>query len=120
MKKWRVARRAAGLGASGGLFEGAFDESEAALGLFAKQFRIFAALGLQSLQFVGDGKSSENGDFLRVDGAGGGGDGVHFFVHELGELVDIGGLQFPLDGIGLAEDLDFDGCGHSASLLNIP
>lgn len=92
-----------------GLFEGAFDEGEATLGLFAEEFLVFAAEGAQTFQFIGDGEGGKDGDFLRVHDAGCGGDGVHFFIHEFGELLDIGGLEFALDGEGLAEDLDFGG-----------
>lgn len=98
------------------MFEGAFDEGQAALGLFAEKFGVFAALGLESLQFVGDREGSEDGDFLGVDGARSGGYGVHFLVDKFGEFVDVGGLEIPLDGIGLAENFDFYGGGHKAVL----
>lgn len=94
------------LGDLGGLFEGAFDESEAALGLFAQKVLPFAAFAQAGVQFVGDGQSGEHRGFLRVHGGSGVGDGAHFFIHVGGKFLDVGGIEIARNRIGLAEDLN--------------
>ena len=91
------------------MFEGAFDEGEAAFGLFAKQLFAFPAFANAAVKFVGDGESGEDGGFLRVDGARSVGDGAHFFIHIGGKFLDVGGFEIARDGIGLAEDVDSGG-----------
>jgi hypothetical protein len=88
------------------LFEGAFDEGEAALGLFAQEFFLFAALALAAVKLIGDGQGREDRGFLRVHGAGGVGDGAHFFIDIGGKFLHVGGVEIARDRIGLAEDLD--------------
>ena len=93
----------------GGLFEGAFDKGEAALGLFAEEFFLFGAFAQAAVQLVGDGQGGEDRGFLGVHGPGGVGDGAHFFIDIGGEFLDVGGIEIASDGIGLAEDLDSGG-----------
>lgn len=101
------------LASSRSLFEGAFDEGEAALGLFAQKFFLFAAFAQTAVQFVGDSQRSKDRCFLRVHGGGGVGDGAHFFIHIGGKFLDVGGIEIAGDGIGLAEDLDSGRRWHS-------
>jgi hypothetical protein len=90
----------------GGLFEGAFDQSEAALGLFSQKVLPFAAFAQAGVQFVGDGQSGQHRGFLRVHGGSGVGDGAHFFIHVSGKFLDVGGIEIARNRIGLAEDLN--------------
>ena len=96
-----------------GLFESAFDECEAALGLFAQEFFLFAACVEAAMQFISNGQSGEDGGFLRVHGGSGVGDGAHFFIHIGGKFLHVGGIEVASDGIGLTEDLDSGGRWHS-------
>jgi len=91
------------------LFEGAFDEGEAALGLFAQEFFLFAAFAKAAVKLVGDGESGEYGGFLRVHCAGGVRDGAHFFIHIGGKFLHVSGIEIARDGIGLAVNLDSGG-----------
>jgi hypothetical protein len=95
----------------GGLLESVLDEGEAALGLFAQKLFVFAAIAKSGVKFIGDGQGGEDGRFLGVHGAGGVGDGAHFFIDIGSEFLHVGGCEFACDGISLAEDLDF-GRGH--------
>jgi hypothetical protein len=94
------------------LFEGAFDEGEAALGLFAQQFFLFAAFAQAGVELVSDGESGEDRGFLRVHSGSGTGDGVHLFIHVRGKFLHVGRSEIARDGVGLAEDLDSGGCWH--------
>jgi len=98
---------------SGGLLEGAFDEGEAALGLLAEHLFFVGEFRLEAVKLVGDGQGRENGELLRVYDSGSFGDGMHFFVHVFGQLLDVLLFQLSADGVDLAEDLDFHRCAHS-------
>ena len=101
---------------SGGLFEGAFNEGEAALGLLAEHLFFVGEFRLEAVKLVRNGQGCENGKFLRVHDSGGFSNGVHFFVHIFGKLLDVLFFQFPTDGVDLAEDLDFYRRAHEAEL----
>jgi hypothetical protein len=96
----------------GGVFQGALDQREAALGLLAQEFFLFGAIFADGVEFVGNSESGEDGDFLRVDGGGDVGDGAHFFVDVGGEFLDVALVELAANGVDLAEDLDFYGIAH--------
>ena len=77
--------------------------------MFTKKLFAFTAFTKAAMKLVGDGESSEDGGFLRVDGAGSVGDGAHFFIHIRGKFLDVGRFEIARDGIGLAEDVDSGG-----------
>ena len=91
------------------MFEGAFDEGEAAFGLFAQEFCLFAAFAKAAVKFVGDGEGGEYGGFLRVHCAGGVRDGAHFFIHIGGKFLHVSGIEIARDRIALAVNLDSGG-----------
>lgn len=96
----------------GGLLEGALDEGQAALGLFAEKFFAVAAIFLDTVEFIGNRQRGQDGYFLRVNGRRGACDRVHFFVNVLREFVDIGFVKFAANGVGLPEYLNFYGTAH--------
>ena len=63
--------RSHGPHSSRGLLQRALDQRQAALGLFAEQFFVFAAVALRAVQLVGDGQRGQHRDFLRVHRRGG-------------------------------------------------
>lgn len=91
----------------GGLFEGSFNERQAALGLFAEQFFLIAAFALHVVQFIGDGQSGQNRNLLRVHRRGGVGDRLHLFIHVFRELLNVARVEVTLYRVGLSEDLHF-------------
>ena len=50
------------------MFQGALDERQATLGLFAHQLFAIAAIPLDVVKFVGNRQSRQHRDFLRVHG----------------------------------------------------
>ena len=91
------------------MFESAFDEGEAAFGLFAQEFFLFSTFAKAAVEFVGNGESGEDGGFLGVHSAGGVRDRAHLFIHIGGKFLDVSGIEIARDGISLAVDLDSGG-----------
>ena len=99
-----------------GLFQGALDEGQAALGLFAKEFFAVAAIFLRAVEFVGNRQRREHRNFLRVDRRSARRNRVHFFVDVLRQVVDVCFVQFTANRVRLPEYLDFHGTAHVSGL----
>ena len=102
-----------------GLFQGAFDERQAALGLFAHQVFAVAAVFLCAVQFIGNRQRHQHGNFLRIHRRRSSGNRVHFFVDVLREFVNVRFVQIAANRVRLPENLDFYWCAHD-SLLDSP
>jgi len=98
------------------LFQGAFDQRQATLGLLAQQFVTIAAIPLHAVEFIRNRQRRQHRDFLRVHRLGNIGDLMHLIVHVLRELLHVLPLQFSLDGVRLPENLHFHGGAHDSGL----
>ena len=98
--------------ASRSLLQGALDERQATLGLFAHQFFAVAAISLNAMKLIGNRQRRQHGDLLRVHGGSARGNGVHFFVNERRQLVDVRFVQFAANRVRLSENLNFYGTAH--------
>src|SRR5258708_4207932 len=76
---------------------------------------MIAAVPLHAVEFVRNRQRRKHRDFLRVYRLRHIGDGVHFFVHVLRELLHVLPIQFSLDGVRLPEDLHFHRPAHGVS-----
>src|SRR5579871_1136298 len=84
----------------------------------------FVALA-EGLKLVGDVESGKDGYAERIDSVAKGGDGAHFGVDDVRELLDVGGVgaaeivdlvvNFDSDGLTLSELL---WCGRGESLIH--
>jgi hypothetical protein len=99
-----------------GLFQRALNERQATLGLFAQQFFTIAAISLHAVKFIRNRQRRQHRNFLRIDGLRHIGDGVHFFIHKLRELLHVLRIQFSLDGVRLPENLHFHRPAHAPPL----
>jgi hypothetical protein len=109
INEWKAAT------ALSGLLEGAFDQSQATLGLFAQKLLLFAAFAESGVQLVGNGESGEDRSFLGVHGRSCIGDGAHFFINVSSKFLDVSGIEIARDGVSLAEDLDSGRRWHRAA-----
>ncbi len=77
---------------------------------------MIAAIALQAVELVRNRQRRKHSDFLRVHRFRYVGDGMHFFVHVLRELLHVFSIQFSLDGIHLPENLHFHRRAHVSGL----
>src|ERR1700674_5438828 len=98
-----------------GLFQRAFNERQATLGLLAQQLIVIAEVPLHAMEFVRNRQRRQHRDFLRVHRLRHIGNLVHLFVHVLRELLHVLPIQFPLDGVRLPENLHFHRPAHGVS-----
>ena len=103
----------------GGLFECAFDEYQAALGLFPQNVLAVAQVALRAVQFIGDGQGREHRDFLRVYRRSSIRYGAHFLVHEARQFQDVVLVQLSADRICLAKNLCFYGHAYETRFYGV-
>jgi len=101
---------------SGRLLQGALDERQAALGLLAKQLFAVAAVFLRAVKFIGNRQRRQHRNFLRVHRRAARRNGVHFFVNERSQLVDVRFIQIAANRVHLPENFDFYGTAHVSGL----
>jgi hypothetical protein len=100
---------------SSSLLQSPLNERQAALGLFAHQFFAVAAIFLNAMKLIGNRQRRKNGDFLRVHGGSARSNGVHFFINERRQLMDVRFVQLAANRVRLSEYLDFYGTAHGFS-----
>src|SRR5712691_681092 len=101
---------------SRGLLQGAFDEGQAALGLFAQQFFMLAAIPLNAPEFIRDRQSREHRNFLCVHGLRHIRNCLHLFIDVPGKLLHVRFIQLAANRVRLPEDLYFHRHTHVSGL----
>src|SRR5712692_1211487 len=96
------------------LLQGALDQSQAALGLFAQRPVEGFALVSQGMQLIGNGERRKNGHLQRIHGVRGFGDVAHLVVHVAGEFLHVGFFEIAADEVALVVDLHSDGLAHGS------
>src|SRR5712692_9638229 len=96
------------------LLQGALDQSQAALGLFAQRPVESFALVSQGMQLIGNGERRKNGHLQRIHGVRGFGDVAHLVVHVAGEFLHVGFFEIAADEVALVVDLHSDGLAHGS------
>src|SRR5712692_5306742 len=96
------------------LLQGALDQSQAALGLFAQRPVESFALVSQGMQLIGNRQRRKNGHLQRIHCVRGFGDVAHLVVHKAGEFLHVGFFEIAADEVALVVDLHSDGLAHGS------